>query len=57
MCLGQQYALTEASYVLVRLLQEFEQLDSADPLPWTEGLTLTVASANGVKVRLQAVKG
>jgi len=57
MCLGQQYALTEATFVLVRLLQEFKQLDAADPLPWTEGLTLTVASANGVKVRLQAARG
>ncbi|KAL6702655.1 hypothetical protein ACN47E_001278 [Coniothyrium glycines] len=51
-CLGQQYALTEASYVTVRLLQEFSQMESRDPGPWQEGLTLTCCSLNGVKVGL-----
>lgn len=51
-CLGQQYALTEASYVTVRLVQEFSNIESRDPRPWQEGLTLTCCSLNGVKVGL-----
>ena len=52
-CLGQQYALTEGLYFLVRFAQEFGKLESMDPEPWTEKLALTVCSANGVKVKLQ----
>ncbi|KAF2791501.1 cytochrome P450 [Melanomma pulvis-pyrius CBS 109.77] len=51
-CLGQQYALTEASYVTVRLVQEFSKLESRDEGPWREGLTLTCCSLNGTKVGL-----
>jgi len=51
-CLGQQYALTEAGYVSVRLLQEFSKIESRDDQPWTESLSLTVCSWNGTKVAL-----
>lgn len=51
-CLGQQYALTEASYVTVRLVQEFKKMESRDPEDWKEGLTLTICSLNGVQVGL-----
>ena len=51
-CLGQQYALTEASYVTVRLLQEFKDIQSRDPGPWEENLTLTTCGKNGAKVGL-----
>jgi cytochrome P450 len=51
-CLGQQYALTEAGYVTVRLVQEFKEMESRDPQDWQEGLTLTLCSRNGVKVGL-----
>ncbi|KAL5115066.1 hypothetical protein ACEQ8H_007041 [Pleosporales sp. CAS-2024a] len=51
-CLGQQYALTEASYVTVRLVQEFSKMESRDSGPWVENLTLTVCSHNGVQVAL-----
>ncbi|KAK7556989.1 putative cytochrome P450 [Phyllosticta citricarpa] len=51
-CLGQQYALTEASYVLIRLVQEFAHLQPRDGLPWTEMVTISLSSANGVKVAL-----
>lgn len=51
-CLGQQYALTEASYVTVRLAQEFAKLESRDSGPWEEALTLTLCSGNGTKVGL-----
>lgn len=50
--MGQQYALTEASYVLIRLVQEFAHLQPRDPSPWTELVTISLSSANGVKVAL-----
>lgn len=57
-CLGQQFAITEASYVFVRLLQRF---DAVTPAPGTEmangqkltkGLSLTMYPGKGVKVQL-----
>ncbi|KAH7138997.1 cytochrome P450 [Dendryphion nanum] len=51
-CLGQQYALTEASYVTVRIVQEFGELEGRDPGPWEESLTLTCCSRNGTRVGL-----
>lgn len=48
----EQYALTEASYVTVRILQEFEGIESRDPEPWKEGLSISVCSKNGAKVGL-----
>jgi len=53
-CVGQQFALTEAGYTVVRLLQEFERIESRDPRPWCEKLHLTLSSGNGVKVALFA---
>ncbi|KAK9362146.1 cytochrome P450 [Lipomyces starkeyi] len=55
-CLGQQYALTEAGYTVVRLLQEFDTLENRD-LPEEDGVPskralLTMSNANGVHVRL-----
>ena len=49
-CVGQQFALTEASYTIVRLLQEFDGIEDRDGSPLVEQLSLTMASANGVKV-------
>jgi cytochrome P450 len=54
-CIGQQYALTEITYVLVRLVQEFVKVEACDPLPWKELLSLTLGSANRVHVRLRPV--
>ena len=51
-CIGQQYALTEAGYVTVRLIQEFKAIASRDQGPWVENLSLTVCSQNGTKVAL-----
>lgn len=51
-CLGQQFALTEAAYTTVRLMQEFTAIESKDPEPWKEKLTLTCTSAGGCKVVL-----
>jgi cytochrome P450 len=51
-CLGQQYALTEAGYVTSRLCQEFSKVESTDPEPWKENVTLTLCSHNGTLVSL-----
>ncbi|KAI9374211.1 cytochrome P450 [Aspergillus egyptiacus] len=52
-CVGQQYALTEAAYVTTRLAQRYSILESRDPGPWEENLTLTVCSYNGTRVSLR----
>lgn len=51
-CIGQQYALTEVGYVIVRMAQEFRLLKSRDAGAWEESLTLTMCSRNGTKVSL-----
>jgi len=51
-CVGQQFALTEAGYTIVRLLQTFERIESRDVEPWCENLHLTLSSGNGVKVAM-----
>jgi cytochrome P450 len=51
-CVGQQFALTEAGYTLVRLVQEFEKIESRDSMPWMESLHLTLGSGNGVQAAL-----
>ncbi|KAL8753833.1 MAG: hypothetical protein Q9199_004770 [Rusavskia elegans] len=50
-CIGQQYALTEASYTTIRLMQEYKDIESRDPEPWTECITVT-ASGQATKVSL-----
>ncbi|QIW95936.1 hypothetical protein AMS68_001454 [Peltaster fructicola] len=51
-CLGQQYALTEAYYVTIRMLQEYRTIECRDDQPWKEKLTVTLCSLNGTKVAL-----
>jgi cytochrome P450 len=56
-CLGQQFALTEVSYVAVRLLQRFDQIENMETDPIVRhDLTLINCSANGVKVRLHEAR-
>ncbi|GLI72172.1 hypothetical protein PoHVEF18_000342 [Penicillium ochrochloron] len=55
-CIGQQFALTEAGYCIVRIMQEFEAMESRDSRPFEEALTLTLASFNGAKVALTPVR-
>ncbi|KAM0714911.1 hypothetical protein Q7P37_009376 [Cladosporium fusiforme] len=53
-CLGMQFALTEAAFLLVRLLREFdgvEALDKEEMKRMRKGISLTMAPADGVKVR------
>jgi len=49
-CVGQQFALTEASYTIVRVLQEFKSMEARDDRSWVEGLHITLSSGNGVSV-------
>lgn len=54
---AEQYALTEASYTVVRLMQHFDTLEKADPHPRTEPVkqsNLTMMHDLGVPVRLYA---
>ncbi|KAF2157591.1 cytochrome P450 [Myriangium duriaei CBS 260.36] len=51
-CLGQQFALNEASYTTVRLVQEFSGMISRDPEPWRESLTLTCVGLGGCKISM-----
>lgn len=51
-CLGQQYALMEASYATIRLIQTFPSIESRDDREWREWLTVTLASRVGCKVAL-----
>ena len=57
-CLGQQFALTEAGYVTVRLLQKFDRIDGSahvgKDIRWF--LTLTGRPMDGVKLRLHAAE-
>lgn len=52
-CIGQQFALTEIAYVLIRMVQRIEEIDGSQVGPEKHGLTLTNCPGNGVKVRLR----
>jgi len=53
----EQFALTEASYVTVRLIQRFDRMENLDPeLTPKHNLTLTSCSASGVQVRLHVAR-
>ncbi|PYH87405.1 cytochrome P450 [Aspergillus ellipticus CBS 707.79] len=53
-CLGQQYALAEASFTLVKLLQRFDRIENAQPEVQQPIIqcTLTMSHDAGVHVRL-----
>lgn len=51
-CIGQQFALLEASYTTIRLMQQFQRVEPRDDREWTEFLTLTLASGVGCHVAL-----
>ncbi|KAE8378259.1 cytochrome P450 [Aspergillus bertholletiae] len=54
-CLGQQYALTVASYTLVKFMQHFDVLENADPYSTDDPVlraNLTLSHDQGVMVRL-----
>ncbi|KAF2086764.1 cytochrome P450 52A12 [Saccharata proteae CBS 121410] len=51
-CIGQQYALAEASYVTARIVQEFARIECRDEEEWQEQVTLTMCSNRGALVSL-----
>ncbi|KAF2774105.1 n-alkane-inducible cytochrome P450 [Teratosphaeria nubilosa] len=52
-CLGQQYALAETYYVVVRLMQRFRAVEARGEEVWREKLTLTLGCRDGVRVVLR----
>lgn len=57
-CPAQQQAITQAIYLLVRLVREFELLENRDPcLEYVEGVSLVSESKNGVQVALHESRG
>ncbi len=48
----EQFALTEASYLTVRMVQKFARIEARDPRPWTELYTMVVYSKYGTLVSL-----
>ena len=51
-CIGQNFALTEAMFVVVRLLQCFD-IESRDDEPWREKLSIISIGLGGCKVALK----
>jgi cytochrome P450 len=51
-CLGQQKATLETSYVVARMMQEFQKIESRDDRPWQGYTALTARNANGCLVSL-----
>ncbi|KAF7857950.1 hypothetical protein EAF04_009307 [Stromatinia cepivora] len=52
-CIGQQFSLTETSYIIVRFLQKYDQIENLEkPGPALYHHTVTNRSKNGVQVRL-----
>ncbi|KAJ9635358.1 hypothetical protein H2199_008360 [Coniosporium tulheliwenetii] len=58
-CLGQQYALTEAGYLIVRMLQRFDRIEGVGE-HWQKKprkkISLTMYPLDGVKVRLRMAR-
>ena len=49
---SEQFALTEISFVIVRMAQRFEKIELLDPSEGVKkGLRLTLVPLNGVKIR------
>ncbi|UNI23965.1 hypothetical protein JDV02_009750 [Purpureocillium takamizusanense] len=55
-CIGQQFALTEIAYVVIRLMQRIDTIDGSNIGPVKHGLTLTNCPGDGVNVRLHFAK-
>jgi len=52
-CLGQQFALNEVSFVLVRFLQRYDRIEAVDMVsPLKKKLSVILGPAEGQKIRL-----
>lgn len=56
-CIGQQFALTEASYTIVRMLQRFPRIEAREEGEWTEKFMATCKNLLGCKLALWTEKG
>jgi len=54
-CMGQQFALTEMQYVLVRLFQNFDKIDYHGTEEQYERCEITISPGAGVKVSMRPV--
>ncbi|KAF8456749.1 cytochrome P450 52A5 [Kalaharituber pfeilii] len=52
-CIGQQFALTEMGYFLVRLFQTFEEVHYMDTEPQKARIEITISCAGGVNVQFR----
>lgn len=57
LCMGQQKALVESGYILVRMMQEFSAIESRDSREWMGQLQLAVKNAHGCVVSLKPKAG
>lgn len=56
-CLGQQFALTEASFTVMRLAQKYERIELKDPTkPLTHDVSLTSMIYGGCEVRMHPAR-
>ncbi|KAE8447500.1 hypothetical protein EG329_010630 [Mollisiaceae sp. DMI_Dod_QoI] len=52
-CLGQQYALNNAGFLLTKLLQRYDEIQALDMVgPLKKGLTIVLSPGDGVNVRM-----
>lgn len=49
---AENFALMEASYVVVRLLQTFSRIEKGDDKPWKENLGLNLSNKNGTVIKV-----
>lgn len=52
-CIGQQFALTEVAYVIIRCVQRIEAIDGSEMGPVRHGLSLTNCPRDGVNIKLR----
>ncbi|KAK5119291.1 hypothetical protein LTR85_007647 [Meristemomyces frigidus] len=53
-CVGRNFALNQAMYIVARLLQEFESMNcDGDDAPWTEALGLTCSTRTGTQIAVK----
>lgn len=50
--IGQQFAITEASYTTIKLLKAYKKIEPREFTPMAESLNLTFSVKGGVKVGL-----
>jgi cytochrome P450 len=51
-CIGQQFALNLASYIVCRLVQHIDSVESCDSSPWREDLGISCSTGDGAWVKL-----